>query len=146
MASEEDYYTRVRRLLEEMGAMSREDEAAHREWQRRLDRFMESRWADDLFLTSNLSPKRTGLPFVVWVSARGPARHGLLIALSRTLAARDFITVSLESGIRVLDGTLSESELSLLERWVELNRDVLVRFWIGDIESSEDLLSALKPV
>jgi hypothetical protein len=36
--------------------------------------------------------------------------------------------------------------LGLLQKWVELNRDVLIRYRDGDIEYMEDAIAALKPL
>ena len=38
---------------------------------------------DDFFLMSNLRPKDTGLPMVVWVSHRGHARHDARVKVCR---------------------------------------------------------------
>lgn len=35
------------------------------------------------FELANLFPKHTGLPFVVWISARGGARHDVRVKVSR---------------------------------------------------------------
>lgn len=34
----------------------------------------------------------------------------------------------------------------LLRRWIELNREVLVKFWEGEIEYTEDVLELLRPI
>jgi hypothetical protein len=102
----------------------------------------------DLFLMSNLSPKKTGLPFVVWISPRGNARHDVRVKVSRSPKAMpdEFVTVAVRPEIRIIPGTgaLSVPDFNLLKRWIELNRDVLVRFWEGDIEYTEDVLEELK--
>jgi hypothetical protein len=41
---------------------------------------------------------------------------------------------------------MSECDLSLLEQWVALNREVLVWHWDGDLEYTEEVLAALRPV
>ena len=38
---------------------------------------------EDLFTMSNLSPRRTGRPFVVWVSPKGGAPHDVRVKVSR---------------------------------------------------------------
>ena len=37
-------------------------------------------------------------------------------------------------------------EFDLVKQWIELNMDVLVDYWNGDIEYTEDALNAIKPV
>lgn len=102
----------------------------------------------DLFTMSNLSPKKTGLPFVVWISPRGNARHDLRIKVSRSPKAKpeDFITVAVRPLVRVVYGTIPASELKLLREWITLNRETLLAFWNGDIEYTEDVLRELKPI
>jgi hypothetical protein len=100
----------------------------------------------DLFLMSNLSPKKTGLPFVVWISPRGNARHDVRVKVSRSPKAmpEEFITVAVRPEIRIMGGALPLSDFNLLKRWIELNQEALVRFWNGDIEYTEDVLNELK--
>jgi hypothetical protein len=111
----------------------------------------------DLFLMSNLSPKKTGLPFVVWISPRGNTRHDLRVKVSRSPSAmpEEFVTVAVREirsaggavrpEIRIAGGAyLPTSDFNLLKRWIELNQEALVRFWNGDIEYTEDVLEELK--
>ena len=102
----------------------------------------------DLYLMSNLSPRKTGLPFVVWISPRGGARHDVRIKVSPSPKAQpgEFISVSVRPDVAVIEGNLPAGHLKLLRRWVELNRDVLVKFWEGEIEYTEDVLELLRPV
>jgi hypothetical protein len=122
---------------------------------RKLDRVrnetgvaMKTAIKDDLFLMSNLSPKSTHLPFVVWISPRGNARHDVRVKVSKSHRVQEgeFVVVSVRPRVEVLRGDLRPGELQLLERWIELNRDVLVRFWDGDIEYTEDVLEQLRPL
>lgn len=100
----------------------------------------------DLFEMANLSPKRTGLPFVVWISPKGGARHHVRIKVTRHPASREFVTVALRPELRLISGELSAHELSLLRRWVQLNWDVLLGYWNGIIEYTEDAIAALKSI
>lgn len=102
---------------------------------------------DDFYLMSNLSPKRTGLPFVVWISPRANAKHDVRIKVSESpKATQDWITVALRPEVQVLHGTMTSDDFDLLKQWVELNRDVLVRFWEGDIEYTEEVMEQLRPL
>jgi hypothetical protein len=56
------------------------------------------------------------------------------------------ITVAVRPAVRVIRGRLDPAELALLRRWIDLNRDVLVQYWDGDIEYTEDAIAALQPV
>jgi hypothetical protein len=100
----------------------------------------------DLFTMSNLSPLKTGLPFVVWISPRGNARHDLRVKVSRSPKAMpgEFVTVAVRPQIRVIRGTLPAPDFLLLKQWIELNEETLRSFWDGEIEYTEDVLQKLK--
>jgi hypothetical protein len=101
----------------------------------------------DLFLMANLTFKRTGLPFVVWISPRGNARHDVFIKVSPgPRMTSEMASVAIRPEVRVIDGEMETQDLALLRRWVELNRDVLIRYWDGDIEFTEDALAELRSI
>ena len=95
---------------------------------------------------SDVSPRRTGLPFVVWISPRGNARHDVRVKVSAGPKEKpgEFASVTVRPMVEVVEGEVSGSDLRLLERCVDLNRDALVKFWDGDIEYTEDVLPLLK--
>jgi len=95
---------------------------------------------------ANLSPKRTGLPFVVWISPKAGAKHDIRIKVSPGPKARseDLISIALRPDVRVVNGELSPQDLALLRQWVALNLDVLVKFWDGGIEYTEQAIAALQ--
>lgn len=100
------------------------------------------------FETANLRPERTGLPLVVFISQKGGARHDVPIKLARAAKARpsEMITVTVRPLPRVIRGRISAREFELVKKWLELNRDALVGYWNGDIEYTEDVMDALKPL
>ncbi len=101
------------------------------------------------FDMANLLPDLTGLPFVVFISQRGGARHDdVRIKLARSARVRpsEMLTVALRPGPRLIRGEMNASEFDLVRRWIELNRDVLIDYWNGDIEYTEDALAAIKPI
>jgi hypothetical protein len=101
-----------------------------------------------LFEMANLRPERTGLPFVVFISQQGGARHDVRVKVARGARVRpaEIITVAVRPFVRVVRGKLDPYDLNLLTRWIELNRDVLVDYWDGIIEYTEDAIDAIKPV
>jgi len=68
---------------------------------------------EDLFTMSNLSPRRTGLPFVVWISPRGNAQYDVRIRVSRSLKATpgEFITVAVHP-VAVVSGVLPNRDFA----------------------------------
>ncbi|SPF40371.1 conserved hypothetical protein [Candidatus Sulfopaludibacter sp. SbA4] len=55
------------------------------------------------------------------------------------------VSVAIRPNIRVVEGKMTGSDLALLTQWIELNRDVLVRYWDGDIDT-KDAIDALQRV
>lgn len=102
----------------------------------------------DLFEMANLSSKRTGLPFVVWISLKAGAPDDVCLKVSKgpVLHSSEFVSVAIRPTIRVVEGSLNEHDLALLTEWIELNRDVILKHWDGDIEYTEDAIAALKPL
>ncbi|MDT8261678.1 hypothetical protein RQ832_00325 [Roseomonas sp. DSM 102946] len=97
---------------------------------------------------ANLRGKTTGLPFIVFISQKDGARHDVRVKVSDhprvwenqmgCYGVRPFVYLN---GPR-----LSTADEQLLERWVEANRDVLVEYWDGDIEYTEDAIERLVKV
>ena len=104
--------------------------------------------SDLLFEMANLVHRDTGLPFVVWISPKGNARHDVRVKVSRSPKAvpSEMVSVAIRPNVHVVEGKMSTSDLKLLSRWVELNRDVLVRYWDGDIESTKEAINLIRPI
>jgi hypothetical protein len=101
-----------------------------------------------LFEMANLRPERTGLPFVVFISQKGGARHDVRIKLARAAKVRpsDMITVAVRPTPRIIRGEMAAREFDLVKRWIALNQNALVDYWNGVIEYTEDALAALRPI
>jgi len=105
--------------------------------------------SDGLFEMANISPKRTGLPFVVWISPKAGAPHEVRVKVSKgpKVHSSELVSVAIRPGIHVVSGgKMTTRDLDLLKKWVGLNRDVIIQYWDGDIEYTEDALAALKPI
>ena len=101
-----------------------------------------------LFDLANLRPERTGLPFVVFISQKGGARHDVRVKIAHGAKVRpsEMVTVAIRPNVRVVRGALDPDDLARLAAWIELNQDVLIGYWNGTIEYTEDAISALKPI
>ncbi len=44
------------------------------------------------------------------------------------------VSVAIRPAVRVVEGKMSAGHLALLTKWIELNRDILLRYWEGDID------------
>jgi len=97
---------------------------------------------------ANLRPERTGLPFVVFISQRGGAKHDVRVKVAPGAKVRrsEMVTVAIRPNLRVVRGRLDPHDLALLERWISLNVDTLIRDWDGDIEYTEDAITAIVPI
>jgi hypothetical protein len=103
----------------------------------------------DLFEMANLPPKRTGLPFVVWISPKAGSKHDVRVKVSKgpKVHASDLVSVAIRPDIAVVEGgKMSSHDLALLKKWVEANYDVILKYWDGEIEYTEDAIAALKPI
>ncbi len=100
------------------------------------------------FDMANLRPDRTGLPFVVFISQKGGARHDVRVKLARAAKVRpsDMITVAVRPSPHIVRGRISAREFELVKRWIELNERALTDYWNGVIEYTEDVLDAIKPL
>jgi hypothetical protein len=100
------------------------------------------------FDMANLRPERTGLPFVVFILQKGGARHDVRIKLARTAKVRpsEVITVAVRPTPRVIRGRINSREFEVVRAWLELNERVLIDYWNGDIEYTEDALNAIKSI
>jgi hypothetical protein len=105
---------------------------------------------DLLFLMANLSPRLTGLPFAVWISPRGNAQHAVRVKVSLRpkMVPSEMASVTVEAPIQEIgnERQLSGEQLKLLRRWIELNREIIVKFWNGEIEYSDEAIAALQPI
>jgi hypothetical protein len=97
---------------------------------------------------ANLRPERTGLPFVVFISQRGGARHDVRVKVARVPRVRpsEMVTVALRPSVRVVRGRLDPQDLALLRQWIDINEQILIDYWNGVIGYTEDALNALRPI
>ena len=110
---------------------------------------IETSEAEGLFEVANLSPKRTGLPFVVWISPKAGAPRDVRVKVSQgpKVHPAELISVAIRPDVHVVGGgTMSASDLALLKKWIEANYDVILKYWDGEIEYTEDAIAALKPI
>ena len=103
--------------------------------------------SEGLFEIANLFSKHTGLPFVVWISYKGSAQHDVRVKVSPGPNAlpSQMTSVAIRPKVHVVEGKMSANHLALLMKWIELNRDVLVRYWDGDIDT-KDAIDAIRPI
>ncbi len=55
------------------------------------------------------------------------------------------VSVAIRPQVRVVEGKMKASDLALLTKWVELNHDVLVQYWDGEIDT-KDAMDAIQHI
>jgi hypothetical protein len=103
--------------------------------------------SDALFEMANLFPKHTGLPFVVWISTGQGVQHDVRVKASpgpRALPS-EMTSVALRPNVHVVHGDMTAENLDLLATWIELNKDVILRYWEGSIDTV-DAMRAIRPI
>jgi hypothetical protein len=97
--------------------------------------------SDDLDLMTNLYPRTTGLPMVIWVGPRYGARHDVRLKAMQHHGNRmdpgDLAVVALRPNVHVVAGQLSAADLDEIRRWVDLNWDAILAHWEERIDGAE---------
>lgn len=96
---------------------------------------------DDLDLMTNLYPRTTGLPMVIWVGPRYGARHDVRLKAMQhhgnLMDPGDLAVVGLRPNVHVVAGQLSAADLDEIRRWVDLNWDAILAHWEERIDGAE---------
>lgn len=94
----------------------------------------------DLFEIANLYPDTTGLPMTVWVSPRGASRQDVRVKVNTMhgnhMNVANTAVVGVRPTPRVIAGQLSPTDAQAVFEWVVLNRDTLVEYWDGRIDTA----------
>jgi hypothetical protein len=88
---------------------------------------------------TEIAPEDTGLPFTVWISNGGPARHDVRIWASRNIRSwpSHRTCLAIRPEVRVLRGKMEDHGLNLLRRWVALNLEMIEKHWDGETGSAD---------
>ena len=74
---------------------------------------------DGLFEMANISPKRTGLPFVVWISPKAGAPNDVRVKVTKgpKVLSSELVPVATRAEIRVVGGgKIAAPDLALLRK------------------------------
>lgn len=95
---------------------------------------------------SNLNPKTTGLPFIVFISQRDGARHAARITWSPKpkVVAEDMGSYAIAPFEHKAGPRLSLKEKQLLRQRVSVNVDVVQKCWDNEIAYTEDAIENFK--
>jgi hypothetical protein len=95
---------------------------------------------------TKVSPHRSGLPMAVWVTPDDGYPHDVRIKVATIYGGRgswrsDAVPIAIGPEVRQVAGQpLSAGDLSLVQRWVDLNRQTIIDLWEGRIDSDPDEL------
>jgi hypothetical protein len=97
------------------------------------------------FHLANVSPKKSGLPFVVWIATPRDSHEEPYVTLSTASTTPPFPSISIHEPIHLLNGDMAETDLAALTGWIEVNRAVLLSYSMGDMDT-KDVLGAIRPI
>jgi hypothetical protein len=82
-----------------------------------VSEFVATPEGEALFEMANLSPKRTGLPFVVCISPKAGAPPDIRVKVSKGPRAHpsEFISVAVRPDVHVVGGNMSAHDLAILQ-------------------------------
>ncbi len=104
---------------------------------------------DELFAMTNLYPRSTGLPMVIWVGPRYGAAHDVRIKVSQAHGQRmdpgNRAVVGLWPAPHIVTGRLGAADLAAVTRWIALNEAAILDHWNELIDGTE-LSQRLRPI
>ena len=96
---------------------------------------------DNLDLMTNLYPRTTGLPMVIWVGPSYGAGHSARIKVmqrhGQQMDPGDLAVVALQPQPHVVAGRLAAADLQLVSQWLTLNHDAVLDHWNALIDEFE---------
>jgi hypothetical protein len=104
---------------------------------------------DESFAMTNLSPRMTGVGRHIFVSPR-MGSHDIRVKVSippgKNTLPEDCAVIGLRPGVHHVAGPRLPAEvMAELERWVSLNFEPLLDYWVGNTDTGE-LLAALSKI
>lgn len=102
---------------------------------------------DLMFLMTNLRPKRTGLPMIIWISEDDETGQVCNIKVQMVHGNKSdafnwvLVTVSNEPKI-IGEITLSDKDFAAVKKYILLNQEAIMKYWNHETCTSE-LLDAL---
>jgi len=104
---------------------------------------------DSLFEMSNISPRDTNLPVVVWVFEKGKSKHGPRVKVMThpgKMNLAETVSISVSDNPEVVAGEKLDPEIfNLVKKWVILNKKVLLDYWNNKLYTI-DMLKGLKMI
>jgi hypothetical protein len=90
-------------------------------------------YQNDLFEMTNLYSTSTKLPYTIWISTKGKAKHGPRIKVD----AEKEVVISIEEEPEILHGKLNARDFAKIKKWILKNKEILLRHWNGLTDGNE---------
>jgi len=108
----------------------------------------ETELLDEGWSMAKLAPAETGLPMAVWVTENDGYPHDVRVKVSPIHGGGGSWRRAPSMAVRpqprlVHQSNLPASDVALVGRWIELNRDVIIDYWDGKFSLTE-LLARLR--
>lgn len=98
---------------------------------------------------ATLRGTRTGLGnILVWISKRYP-QHSCRVKVSNirdSYSPDDNFSIDLAGIVQEGDEKMTSAEMARIRKWIEINRDVIARFWNDDQYLDDEMKKDLKKV
>ena len=98
---------------------------------------------DNVWAMSNIRPKNTGLPMIIWIKPKGNEQHGPRIKVQKEHGEKAkegfWVSVTIEDRPKVI-GDLSKKDEKLVKKFIKLNKEVLLDVW-NDILDPYDAIN-----
>jgi hypothetical protein len=97
-----------------------------------------------------LLPSRTGLPMAAWITANEGWPHDVRVKVSRIHGGRGARSTAASMAVRprpreIVPGSLSAHDFALASCWIELNRQLIIDVWNGQVDCvAEDVYPLLR--
>ena len=94
---------------------------------------------EEAFTMSNIRPKHTGLPMVIWVSPKtGKEKHGPRIKAQTTHGDKaqmgNWVTVTVEENPQVIGEGLDTGDTEAVKAFVKRNKETLLKLWSDELD------------
>lgn len=88
---------------------------------------------NSLYEMTNLYPRTTKLPYTVWISTKGKAKHEPRIKVD----APQEVVISISDEPKIIHGELKTKDFEEIKQWILLNKEILMRHWNGETDGAE---------
>jgi hypothetical protein len=113
-----------------------------------LNQSQKTELLDEGWSMAKLAPAETGLPMAVWMTENDGYPHDVRVKVSPIHGDggswRQAPSMAVRPQPRLVHrGSLPASDVALVSRWIELNRNVIIDYWDGKLSLTE-LLARLR--